>query len=466
MRESTVLHQQQQEDSKPEDGQKTSQLSSASAEIDGLKSQLTESEKKSEAKDKEITSLQEKIKDLQSKTAPENKVSNTQSSPDPEPYPRLGFSVKNALDRTIARISQSRMVRGIGGLLGRSTEHRSPNWFLRLFKIPALGVLALPGLTTALPKAVTVGGALRNTGTLLSTSAAAAVPVAVLGATTRTAFDAGRWLGGEGTVDVVAREIAGRKHQISNKGMLEWRSLFTDSDLADVHQTFDLLPEIENIGDFRNLGLAHPEKLRLIKKISELKLNKILLENKLTAGGRMHLSDSEREELSAIDTSYKIVGRLFDEGLSQQEKAYFLQNDFLPYLKRKEIWSHISIIAKRSLAFGIGTGLVGLAASAFKSLSDTGVLAEWGRRISTTVKTGTANLGNYLSNTWHSITVTVGGWFDKLHLPWINSPASILPTTPVPLTPTSVTPGVWKFDVGTILTPSGDKLQVVFPQSP
>lgn len=455
MRESTVLHQQQQEDSKPDDGQKVPHPATGPSEIDGLKFQLTEIEKKSEAKDKEITSLQEKIKDLQSKTAPENKVSNTQSSPDPEPYPRLGFSVKNALDRTIARISQSRMVRGIGGLLGRSTEHRSPNWFQRLFKIPALGVLALPGLTTALPKAVTVGGALRNTGTLLSTSAAAAVPVAVLGATTRTAFDVSRWgLNGEGTVDVVAREIAGRKHQISNKGMLEWRSLFTDSDLADVHQIFDLLPEIENIGDFRNLGLAHPEKLRLIKKISELKLNKILLENKLTAGGRMHLSDSEREELSSIDTAYKIAGRLFDEGLSSQEKAYFLQNDFLPYLKRKEIWSHISIIAKRSLAFGLGTGLVGMASSAFKSLSDTGVFAEWGRKISTTVKDGAAYLGNYLSKTWHSITASVGGWLDKWNLPLLNSGVPVVPTVPattpvpVPVTPTTVTPGVWKFDVG------------------
>ena len=110
---------------------------------------------------------------------------------------------------------------------------------------------------------------------------------------------------------------------------------------------------------------------------------------------------------------------MYDQGLDRHQKARLLW-EIRQGIQSKDNVKHATLMLKRMGVFALGGAAVGAATSLVKSLSETGLLADWGNRLGSGIKKGVDYAGTALGNLYNSVTSTVGGWLDKINLQNLN----------------------------------------------
>ena len=198
-------------------------------------------------------------------------------------------------------------------------------------------------------------------------------------------------------------------------------------------------------------------------------MDKLSLERILPHNSRLFVDHDERLKFENIEIAYEAAGQLYRQGLDRQQKASLLW-ELRQSLPTKDRIRHTTLIMKRMGVFALGGAAVGAATSLVKSLSETGLLADWGNRVGKGIKKGAEYLGKTAGNLYNGVTSTVGGWLDKINLQTTSGAFALSQAAATAKAadlgsaffPTSKT--IW--DIGHIINPqTGQNFTLIFPKT-
>src|SRR3989338_1986670 len=351
----------------------------------------------SEEQNAEIAGLRQRIAELEGHPPAED-------LPELTPYPRTRYLIQDSLDRTADHMLRNRRLREI---------KPRPNFLERILKIPLLAGLVAPAGRTALPfgaatvtdfygKIKTAGDLTRAGGAFAASTVSPAATSGVFAALGRGTVDAGKWIMRKyNTIHVLGDEMRRRTENNFSKGKLEFNHLFNDN--GDIAQLVELRQEMAEGVDADRLGLHRDEMRRLIKKAVEARMDKLSLERILPHNSRLFVDHDERLKFENIEIAYEAAGQLYRQGLDRQQKASLLW-ELRQSLPTKDRIRHTTLIMKRMGVFALGGAAVGAATSLVKSLSETGLLADWGNRVGKGIKKGAEYLGKTAGNLYNGVT--------------------------------------------------------------